>query len=62
MVATRRLTPVLAADMAGYSCLIETDEEGTYERLRHPSRCRTRLREWKNTDERWSTNARLGSH
>jgi hypothetical protein len=27
----------------------------------HSHRCRTRLREWKNDDERWSTNARLGS-
>jgi adenylate cyclase len=34
MTQTRRLAPILAADMAGYSRLIETDEEGTLNRLR----------------------------
>jgi adenylate cyclase len=34
MTATRRLSAILAADVAGYSRLMGTDEEGTYERLR----------------------------
>jgi TolB-like protein/class 3 adenylate cyclase len=34
MAATRRLTTIFAADIAGYSRLIETDEEGTVERLK----------------------------
>jgi hypothetical protein len=34
MTATRRLAAILAADVAGYSRLIETDEEGTLERLK----------------------------
>jgi adenylate cyclase len=34
MAATRRLTAILAADAAGYSRLMEADEEGTHERLR----------------------------
>jgi len=34
MAATRRLTAILAADVAGYSRLTETDEEGTHERLK----------------------------
>jgi len=34
MAATRRLTAILAADVAGYSRLMEADEEGTHERLR----------------------------
>src|ERR1700755_3014069 len=33
MAATRRLPPILAADVAGYSRLMGTDEEGTLERL-----------------------------
>src|ERR1700680_2042396 len=33
MAATRRLTAILAADVAGYSRLMEADEEGTHERL-----------------------------
>ena len=33
MAATRRLAAILAADVAGYSRLMETDEEGTHERL-----------------------------
>ena len=32
--ATRRLTAILAADVAGYSLLMGADEEGTHERLR----------------------------
>ena len=32
--ATRRLTAILAADVAGYSRLMGADEEGTHERLR----------------------------
>ena len=32
--ATRRLAAILAADMAGYSRLIEMDEAGTIARLR----------------------------
>jgi len=34
MTATRRLAAILAADVAGYSRLMGTDEEGTHERLR----------------------------
>jgi adenylate cyclase len=34
MAATRRLTSILAADVAGYSRLMEADEEGTHERLK----------------------------
>src|SRR6202140_3645772 len=33
MVSTRRLTAILAADVAGYSRLMGADEEGTHERL-----------------------------
>jgi class 3 adenylate cyclase len=33
MAATRRLTAILAADVAGYSRLMGVDEEGTHERL-----------------------------
>jgi hypothetical protein len=34
MSATRRLTAILAADVAGYSRLMGADEEGTHERLK----------------------------
>jgi adenylate cyclase len=34
MATTRRLTAILAADVAGYSRLMGADEEGTHERLR----------------------------
>src|SRR5215813_7786574 len=34
MASTRRLTAIFAADVAGYSRLIEADEEGTHERLK----------------------------
>jgi adenylate cyclase len=34
MTATRRLAAILAADVAGYSRLMEADEEGTHERLK----------------------------
>src|SRR5947207_13542630 len=34
MTATRRLAAILAADVAGYSRLIGTDEQGTLNRLR----------------------------
>src|SRR5499426_533673 len=34
MTATRRLTAILAADVAGYSRLMGMDEEGTHERLK----------------------------
>jgi class 3 adenylate cyclase len=34
MLATRRLAAILAADVAGYSRLMGTDEEGTLERLK----------------------------
>ena len=34
MAATRRLTAILVADVAGYSRLMEADEEGTHERLK----------------------------
>jgi adenylate cyclase len=33
MGSTRRLTAILAADVAGYSRLMGLDEEGTHERL-----------------------------
>ena len=34
MSRTRRLAAILAADVAGYSRLMGTDEEGTLERLK----------------------------
>ena len=34
MASTRCLTAILAADVAGYSRLMEADEEGTHERLK----------------------------
>src|ERR1700722_7464096 len=34
MAPTRRLTAILAADVAGYSRLMGADEEGTHERLK----------------------------
>ena len=34
MAATRRLAAILAADVAGYSRLMGTNEEGTLERLK----------------------------
>jgi class 3 adenylate cyclase len=34
LTATRRLAAILAADVAGYSRLMGTDEEGTLERLK----------------------------
>jgi adenylate cyclase len=34
MIQTRRLTAILAADVAGYSRLIGADEGGTLQRLR----------------------------
>src|SRR5262249_4045163 len=34
MPSVRRLTAILAADVAGYSRLMGTDEEGTHDRLR----------------------------
>ena len=34
MASTRRLTTILAADVAGYSRLMGADEEGTHHRLR----------------------------
>src|SRR5580658_3167873 len=34
MPATRRLAAILAADVAGYSRLMEVDEEGTLDRLK----------------------------
>ena len=34
MRQTRRLSAIVAADVAGYSRLIEVDEEGTLNRLR----------------------------
>src|SRR6478752_4357436 len=34
MVASRRLSAILAADVAGYSRLVGVDEEGTLERLK----------------------------
>jgi class 3 adenylate cyclase len=42
----RRLAAILAADVAGYSRLIEADEEGTLERLKSdaPGACRSENR------------------
>ena len=34
MASTRRLTAIFAADVAGYSRLMGTDEEGTHQRLK----------------------------
>src|SRR6266567_82029 len=34
MASSRRLTAILAADVAGYSRLMGADEEGTHERLK----------------------------
>src|SRR5713226_2531837 len=34
MASTRRLTAILAADVAGYSRLMGADEEGTHQRLK----------------------------
>jgi len=34
MASTRRLAAILSADVAGYSRLMEADEEGTHERLK----------------------------
>jgi len=34
MPTVRRLTAILAADVAGYSRLMGADEEGTHERLK----------------------------
>ena len=34
MASTRRLTAILAADVAGYSRLMGAGEEGTHERLK----------------------------
>src|SRR5271169_6221371 len=34
MASTRRLTAILAADVAGYSRLMGADEEGTHERVK----------------------------
>jgi adenylate cyclase len=34
MTQTRRLVAILAVDVAGYSRLVEVDEEGTHERLK----------------------------
>jgi class 3 adenylate cyclase len=34
MTQTRRLAAILAADVAGYSRLIEADEEGTLNRVK----------------------------
>jgi class 3 adenylate cyclase len=34
MASTRRLTAILAADVAGYSRLMGADEKGTHERLK----------------------------
>ena len=34
MSSVRRLTAILAADVAGYSRLMGVDEEGTHERLK----------------------------
>jgi class 3 adenylate cyclase len=40
MPSVRRLTAILAADVAGYSRLMGADEEGTHERLKALRRAR----------------------
>ena len=58
MPTVRRLAAILAADMAGYSRLMEADEEGTHQRLRahfaeliHPKIAEHRGRVVKNTGD-----------
>jgi adenylate cyclase len=58
MASTRRLTAILAADVAGYSRLMGADEEGTHERLKahlgeliHPTIKEHRGRTVKNTGD-----------
>jgi adenylate cyclase len=58
MATTRRLTAILAADVAGYSRLMGADEEGTHERLKahlaelvHPKITEHRGRVVKNTGD-----------
>src|SRR5215831_19949500 len=55
MPSLRRLTAILAADVAGYSCLMGADEEGTHERvkahLRNPKINEYRGRIVKNTGD-----------
>jgi class 3 adenylate cyclase len=58
MASTRRLTAIIAADVAGYSRLMEADEEGTHERLKahfrelvHPKITEHRGRIVKNTGD-----------
>jgi class 3 adenylate cyclase len=38
MPSVRRLTAILAADVAGYSRLMGVDEEGTHQRLKNIAR------------------------
>jgi class 3 adenylate cyclase len=65
MKSTRRLTAILAADVAGYSRLMGEDEEGTHERLEahlreliEPKIAEYRGRIVKNTgDGRWKRKA-----
>jgi class 3 adenylate cyclase len=58
MASTRRLTAIIAVDVAGYSRLMEADEEGTHERLKahfrelvHPKITEHRGRIVKNTGD-----------
>ena len=44
MSAARKLTAILAADVAGYSRLMGADEEGTHERLGNDVSSRANLR------------------
>src|ERR1700749_2523454 len=60
MPPVRRLTAIVAADVAGYSRLMGTDEEGTHERLKahlgelvNPKIGEHRARVVKNTGGSW---------
>jgi class 3 adenylate cyclase len=46
MSSVRRLTAILAADVAGYSRLMGADEEGTHERLKAISESWSIRRSW----------------
>jgi len=53
MASTRRLTAILAADVAGYSRLMGSDEEGTLARLKA---LRRELADPKIKEHRWEGN------
>jgi class 3 adenylate cyclase len=68
MPSVRRLTAILAADVAGYSRLMGADEEGTHERLKahlreliDPKLAEHRGRVVKNTGDGLGTNGLTGA-